>query len=369
LKKERILLTVVGARPQFIKASALSRVLADGQYGWREVLIHTGQHYDKEMSSVFFEELGMRAPDERLALSATGSGERLGEMMEGILRAIETYEPDALLVYGDTDSTLAGALAASRASLPSIHVEAGLRSFNRSMPEEVNRILTDQLATLLFCPSAEAVSHLAAEGRTKGVIRTGDILLDSSSFMRRNMSPAEVQANKTWFMTMHRPYNVDAPDRLECWLRTAGALAREHEAELRLAVHPRTAAVLKESLGENWRDGLSTLGITPLPPLGYRHTMGALNGADLVLTDSGGLQKEAFFFGKPCVVMRTETEWTELIDGGYAVLAPDPELLASATGRVLANERTCDWASTLYGDGKTADQIARTLESWNPELR
>ena len=368
----KTLLTVVGARPQFIKASALRRVLAEGRHGLREVLLHTGQHGDDAMSGVFFRELGMAPPERQVTLpvSAVGGGvpARFGAMVEGIWRAVEEERPDALLVYGDTDSTCAGAWVAARSGLPLVHVEAGLRSYDRAMPEEVNRVVADVLADLCLCTNADAAERLRGElgpvrGAAVGIHVVGDVMLDVARFVAGD---ALVPRSARAVLTLHRPSNVDDPARLAAWLDAVGGLAvpGNPAGEVVFPVHPRTATGCARLFGEAWVEALASRGIRALPPVSYLEMARLVQGAELVVTDSGGVQKEAFYFRRPCVVARPVTEWTELVAGGYAVLAPEPADLASAASAALAAAPTLDFDAPLYGDGRAAERTADLLHTW-----
>jgi len=307
-------LSIVGARPQFIKAAVVSAELArEG----KEVLLHTGQHYDDEMSRVFFEGLGIPEPDYNLGVRETDACVQVCKMIEGVGKAIRREGPDAVLVYGDTNSTLAGAIAANKCGVPLAHVEAGLRSFNSSMPEEVNRILTDHCANLLFCPTRTAVENLEREGLEDGVKLVGDVMVDS---VKKFSGAADrdalfkrfgVKEKKYFFATLHRQYNVDDPRRLkELFVFLNGA------AELLpvvLPLHPRTAKRMKEF-------GVSGGAVKLVNSLGYAEALALQAGAATVLTDSGGMQKEANVLGVPCVTLRPETEWPETMEGGWNVL-------------------------------------------------
>ncbi len=311
------ILTIVGARPQFIKAAAVSRVL---RKQFREVLVHTGQHYDGNMSQVFFDELEIPRPDYNLGIGSGGHGAQTGAMLAAIEGVLLKEVPDRVLVYGDTNSTLAGALAAAKLHIPVAHAEAGLRSFNRRMPEEINRVLTDHVADLLFCPSETAVAHLAKEGITSGVHLVGDVMFEAL------MHAATVAKQKSDVLerlalapgayalaTIHRPENTDDPRRLA---RLMGAL---RDLSLKMPVlfpvHPRT------------RDRLPGMETDPggdlrlLEPQGYLNMVRLEAGATVILTDSGGIQKEAYWLRVPCVTLREETEWVETVQQGWNVLA------------------------------------------------
>lgn len=348
----RKLLTVVGARPQFIKASALSRVLQDAKWGVEEVILHTGQHYDDAMSAVFFRELGMPEPAHRLKLSAVGTATRMGEMMTGIAEVVERERPGAMLVYGDTDSTWAGAWVAARWGIPLAHVEAGLRSGDRTMPEEVNRVLTDHVARWLFCPTDEAVRNLRAEGVMEGVHRTGDLQWDTAAWMGQNRPAATKSAGI--LLTLHRPSNVDDPNRLRAWLQAIAELNQQ----VLFPIHPRTAAVAVRAFGRDWNSELTAMGFTLSEPMGYADLVGALQSVDAVITDSGGLQKEAYGFQKPCIVTRPVTEWTELVEVGAVRLCGEPtELQAAWAWRQGARPTVAG----LYGTGNAAAEVAEVL--------
>jgi UDP-GlcNAc3NAcA epimerase len=368
----KTLLTVVGARPQFIKASALRRVLSEGRHGLREVLLHTGQHGDDAMSGVFFRELGMAPPDIHVALGTSDIGggvpARMGAMVEGVWRAVEEVRPDALLVYGDTDSTLAGAWVAARAGIPLVHVEAGLRSYDRAMPEEVNRVVADVLADVCLCTNADAADRVRGElgpvrvGRV-AVHAVGDVMLDVARYVGSGPEP-----DRTWraVMTLHRPSNVDDRQRLRQWIEAVAEVAAADGGgrEVVFPVHPRTAAGCRMLFGDSWQAALAALGIRAIAPVGYVEMAQLVRSSDLVITDSGGLQKEAFYFQRPCVVARPVTEWVELVAGGYAVLAAEPGDVASAVNRVEAQAAGCDWAAELYGDGRAAERSAQILSAW-----
>ncbi|MDX2194081.1 MAG: UDP-N-acetylglucosamine 2-epimerase (non-hydrolyzing) [Gemmatimonadales bacterium] len=349
------IVTVVGARPQFIKAAALSSALA-GRHD--ELIVHTGQHHDHAMSGRFFEELGLPRPAHQLAVHGGSHGHQTGAMLAAIEDVLLAERPDLVLVYGDTNSTLAGALAAAKLHLPIAHVEAGLRSFNRRMPEEVNRVLTDHLATLLFAPAPSAVAQLAREGITAGVHEVGDIMLDVA---RRQLPrgraawPAEAGARPARFAvaTIHRAENTDDAGRLSRLVRALGDLG----LPVLLPLHPRTAGALA-------RCGLTLPpAVRAVAPLGHAELLGLARDAHVVLTDSGGLQKEAYFVGTPCITLRGETEWVETVATGWNVLVDaDSDRLRDALRRfeVRPAERP-----PLYGEGDTAERIAAILDGWS----
>lgn len=350
-----LLLTVVGARPQFIKAATVSKALSEGG-AIDEYIVHTGQHFDKNMSDVFFEQLGLRAPDNKLDIHGGPHGEMTGRMLTELERVMLEVGPDRVLVYGDTNSTLAGALAAAKLHIPVAHVEAGLRSFDRKMPEEINRVLTDHIADKLYCPTKAAVENLQREGRHEPhthVELVGDVMLDASQLFRpASRRPVGVDLPDRFVLaTVHRAENTDDPAALA---GIADALSRTHrELEpVAMPLHPRTATALAAH-------GL-TLDVIKLPPVGYLEMLWLLEHASVVATDSGGVQKEAYFFGKPCVTMRTTTEWVELVDAGVNVLAG-----STADGIVDAIRSSLGAVTyvgvSLYGDGSAAHLVARSM--------
>jgi len=318
-KKENLMkiVTIVGARPQFIKCSPVSRELRKEH---EEILVHTGQHYDPEMSDVFFKELQIPHPDYNLGVGSGSHGKQTGEILADVEMVLLKENPDLVLVYGDTNSTLAGALAAAKLHISIAHVEAGLRSFDRTMPEEVNRVVTDHLSDLLFSPTETAVKNLAAEGITKGVHLVGDVMADALAFNRglaekksRILETLGLAGKKYCVITVHRPSNTDSRQNLTSIIRAIG----EADVKVVFPVHPRTRKYLQEygllpSLPAN---------IQLIEPLGYLDMIQLMGSAQKILTDSGGMQKEAYMLGVPCITLRENTEWVETLDGGWNVLA------------------------------------------------
>lgn len=315
------IVTIIGARPQFIKAAVVSRAFREYASSVHEIIIHTGQHYDANMSDVFFEELDIPKPDYNLGIGGGTHGQNTGRMLEAIETVLLKEKPDWVLVYGDTDSTLAGALAAAKLHIRVAHVEAGLRSFNRAMPEELNRILTDHVSSLLFTPTTTATQHLAKEGIAGDKVQqVGDVMYDAAMYYRHKAQrPPELSIEDGFILsTIHRAENTDNPQRLGNIISALKQLA-ETTAVI-LPLHPRTRKFLAE--GE-----YDTGKITLLDPVGYLQMVWLLEHCKLVVTDSGGLQKEAYFFGKPCVTTRDETEWVELVACGANALAGADETL------------------------------------------
>lgn len=354
--------TVVGARPQFIKAAPVSRALAAA--GVAEVLIHTGQHYDSMMSAVFFEELGLSRPDHHLGVGSGPHGQQTGRMLELLEAVLKDERPDRVLVYGDTNSTLAGSLASAKLHIPVAHVEAGLRSFNRRQPEEINRLVADQLADLLFAPTDAAVGHLLREGASEASVHlVGDVMYDATLMFRERILDAPAWRARLGLadrpfalVTIHRPENTDVPRRLSAIIEGLRRVARE--LPIVWPVHPRTTAALAEHrLAHDLPDALRLI-----PPVGYLDMQRLEAAAEVVVTDSGGVQKEAYFAGAPCVTLRDETEWVELIETGWNRLCP-PEDSAAIARAILAAVGVRGRPVELYGGGRAAERIARVIAS------
>lgn len=351
------ILTIIGARPQFIKASVVSRAIAQ-TLGIDEIMLHTGQHFDANMSDVFFNQLGIPKPDVQLGIHGGSHGAMTGRMLAEIEQAMIEHRPDRVLVYGDTNSTLAGALAAAKLHVPVAHVEAGLRSFNRAMPEEINRILTDQLSDVLFCPTQAAVDNLNTEGfahRPVQVLKPGDVMQDAALlFARHAIAPQGVGSNGDFILaTLHRAENTDDPARLAAIVAALNHAHRE-VAPVVLPLHPRTRAAIDKA-------GLA-LDVHVIEPVGYFEMVWLLTHCELVLTDSGGVQKEAFFFGKACVTLRDQTEWVELVEAGAnELVGADQQRIEAAVRRHVG--RRVEDRHELYGGGKAAQAIVDQLVS------
>jgi len=376
------ILTILGARPQFIKAGAVSRAIK--QYNSQitnhqslitEIIVHTGQHYDKNMSDVFFEELHLPKPDYYLGVGGKSHGAMTGEMIIKLEEVMLKEKPDVVLVYGDTNSTLAGAIAASKLHIPIAHVEAGLRSFNMRMPEEINRILTDRISKWLFCPTETAVENLKKEGysvegegrRVKGegfgkVINVGDVMLDAAmyykQYAKKPLSLSTVTGNFI-LCTIHRAENTDEPQRLKNIFEAIKTIAKD--TQIILPLHPRTKQKIKEL-------SLSLNTVTIIDPVGYLEMIWLLNNCRLVMTDSGGLQKEAYFFKKPCITLRDETEWVELVELGANVLVgADKEKIVtvvSDSDRYFSkfySQLSLSTVTNLYGNAKASKKIVEEL--------
>ncbi|QWG14892.1 UDP-N-acetylglucosamine 2-epimerase (non-hydrolyzing) [Bradyrhizobium sediminis] len=354
------IVTIIGARPQFIKAAALSRAIKDRFAGRvEEILIHTGQHHDDNMSKVFFDELDIPDPRHHLGISGGRHGEMTGRMLGAIEAKLIEEKPDWVLIYGDTNSTLAGALAAVKLHIPLAHVEAGLRSFNMRMPEEVNRIVSDRFSTLLFCPTATAVVNLAAEGITKGVHNVGDVMYDVALFYKtlarqqtNILARLGLEEGRYLLATCHRAENTDDPQRLSQIMQVMVELARDFPVVFPL--HPRTRDLL---VTHGLSDKLASLKVTlPLP---FLDMVALEQSAHLILTDSGGVQKEAYFFGVPCVTMRDETEWIETVSLGWNKIAgADKNKILAAVRNFV---RPAVAQETLYGTGDASGAIIQAM--------
>jgi UDP-GlcNAc3NAcA epimerase len=351
------IVSIVGARPQFIKAAPLSRVLRQEH---AEVLVHTGQHYDEGMSAVFFQELEIPEPDYNLGVGSGGHGWQTGQMLARIEEVLLAERPDWALVYGDTNSTLAGALAAVKLHIPMAHVEAGLRSFNRQMPEEHNRVLTDHCADALFCPTQTAVDNLAREGITQGAYLVGDVMYDAAlqfGALARQRSTILDDLGLTpknyLLATIHRAYNADDPGRLRSILEAFVAIGEPCV----FPIHPRTRRRLAEFGLENFQ----LANVQLIEPTGYLDMLMLEQHARLILTDSGGVQKEAYFFAVPCLTLRPETEWVETVEAGWNLVVDNDRerIVWAANGHRWPQEAP----PGIFGDGHAAEKMVRLLNS------
>ena len=365
-------LTVVGARPQFIKAAVVSRTIPDFNARCRrdrqirEVMVHTGQHYDDNMSAIFFQELNMPAPAYHLGVGSGPHGQQTARMLERLEPVMEQERPDLVLVYGDTNSTLAGSLTASKLRTPVAHVEAGLRSYNRAMPEEINRVITDHLSALLFCPTDRAVKNLSCEGIVTGVHRVGDVMYDSLLY---NLARADRRAGvlaelglrpgQYGLATIHRAETTDRPETLACILSALGRLG----LPVVVPLHPRTRAVLDAAgVGHICRP------VRLIAPVAYHEMLILERHARLILTDSGGVQKEAFLLGVPCITLRNETEWVETVEAGWNRVAGTTSEAVEAAAR-LALEEVRPERGQPYGDGHATEAILKIVADYCQEKR
>lgn len=351
-------LTIVGARPQFVKAAALSREISE-RGNITDIIVHTGQHFDTNMSEVFFEEMEIPKPKHNLAINSLGHGAMTGRMLEEIEIIILEEKPDFVIVYGDTNSTLAGALAAKKLHIKVVHIESGLRSFNNKMPEEINRILTDRISDYLFCPTQTAVNNLDKEGFNNydcKVFNSGDIMLDTALFysqksVEKGKFDLKTLPQKYILNTLHRAENTDDKNILS---NIVNALNYVHEniCPIVLALHPRTKAKLEEFK--------LNLDVIKIKPVGYFDMINLIKNSELVMTDSGGLQKEAYFFEKPCLTLREQTEWIELTENKVNTLVgSDEEKIISETKKMLNS--SIEFSKKLYGNGSAAKKIVDFL--------
>lgn len=374
------IVTIIGARPQIIKAAALSRAIStyfDDEI--TEIIVHTGQHYDANMSQVFIDELGIPAPDYNLEVGSGSHGRQTALMIEGIEKILLETKPQFLVLYGDTNSTLAGAIAAAKLHVPIAHIEAGLRSFNKSMPEEINRIMCDHASTLLFSPTLTGYNNLMHEGFRQnnkppfssdnpGVFHCGDIMYDNSLFFaeiadKRStiLEDHNLEKGRYLLTTIHRDNNTDIPLRLNAIFSAIDRVSRENMLPVALPLHPRTSGLLKKNLSaEVYNAVFGNPLIRFMPPVSFLDMIRLEKNAVMLLTDSGGVQKEAYFFGKPCVIVRPETEWTEIVTAGAGLIADaDEEKIVSSVMHFLKNPPT--EFPRVFGDGKAAVFICRSI--------
>lgn len=367
------ILTIVGARPQFIKAASVSRELR--KY-YKEILIHTGQHYDKNMSRIFFDELEIPEPDYNLKVGSGSHGKQTGEMLIKIEEVLLKEQPDCVIVYGDTNSTIAGALAASKLHIPVIHVEAGLRSYNKKMPEEQNRVLTDHISSLLLCPTETAVENLKKEGITKGVYNVGDVMYDAvlynmqlaekkksfyeylnglkiiKDLSNKNLLSAKVTEGEYYLATVHRAENTDSKEKVKTIFETL----EELDIPVIVPLHPRTKKVIDKIYEKKFNN------VYFIEPVGYLEMLMLAKYAKKVITDSGGLQKEAYFLGTPCVTLRGQTEWVETLNGNWNVLCDITR--EDIIDKIISNNIQYGYKDNQYfGDGNAAKKIVEVIKN------
>jgi len=347
------IVTIIGARPQFIKAAALSREIAKHN-NISEVIIHTGQHFDINMSEIFFEQMEIPKPNYNLNINGLSHGAMTGQMLEKIEEVLVNEKPDWVVVFGDTNSTIAGALAAKKLHIKVAHIEAGLRSFNMDMPEEINRILTDRISDILFCPTEVAVKNLINEGYDNidcKIINSGDVMKDTAVFYsEKEQKPEFAIPNEFILATVHRAENTDNPERLRNITEALNEISQEIPVVLPL--HPRTAKIIKNS-------DLKIDNLLIIEPVGYLEMVFLLNRCKLVMTDSGGLQKEAFFFKKPCITLRNETEWVELIENGFNKIVGADKLMIIDSFR--KQKYNLNFSVNLYGKKSASENIVNEL--------
>ncbi len=374
------LVTIIGARPQIIKAAALSRAIKTYySQSIREIIVHTGQHYDENMSQVFFNELGIPAPDYNLNTGSGSHGKQTAAMITGIEEILLNEKPNGIVLYGDTNSTLAGAIAASKIHVPIVHIEAGLRSFNKAMPEEVNRIMCDHVSTLLFSPTKTGFDNLQREGfklnnekpytaDNPKIYHSGDVMYDNSLYFsdvaeQKTDILQKHQLSQANFIlaTIHRNNNTDEPVRLNALFSALYKLSEEKQLTVVLPLHPRTAKLLQHNLHpELYKQVSESKRMKLTEPVSFLEMIALEKNCRMVMTDSGGVQKEAFYFKKPCVILRPETEWVELVECGSAIIADADEARILAAYDTLSANRDLQYPP-FYGNGKAAEFICAEM--------
>ncbi|MEY5000152.1 MAG: hypothetical protein RLZZ211_188 [Bacteroidota bacterium] len=379
---QKKILTVIGARPQIIKAAALSRAISEKFASQlTEVLVHTGQHYDENMSAVFFDELGIPKPDYNLAVGSGSHGHMTAAMLSGLETILEKENPAAVVIYGDTNSTIAAALAAAKIHIPVVHIEAGLRSFNKAMPEEINRIAADHMSTLLFVPTQAGIANLSKEGfslnqKVKATIdapnvyHCGDVMYDNSLYFAqlsdqksRIIDVLQLQNTDFVLCTIHRDNNTDNPEALASIFTALMSLVEQTNMRVILPLHPRTRHKIQSLLNPDFQEKLhAETRIQLIDPAGFLDMIALEKNARLIVTDSGGVQKEAYFFAKPCVILREQTEWVEVVEAGAALLTgSDSTQILAAAQQLL--QKTIQTDTSIFGDGQAAAFICQKIIS------
>lgn len=374
------IVTIIGARPQIIKAAALSRAIKNKfSNSITEIIVHTGQHYDENMSQVFFDELGIPEPNYNLNVGSGSHGKQTATMIGGIEDVLLQEKPSAIILYGDTNSTLAGAIAASKIHIPVVHIEAGLRSFNKAMPEEINRIMCDHVSTLLFSPTKTGFQNLQNEGfkiknqkpftaNNPKIYHSGDVMFDNSLYFSEVadeqttvIAKNSLQKNNFILATIHRNNNTDEPVRLNALFTALFKISEANQLDVLLPLHPRTAKLLEFNLEAELHLKIkASKHFKIIPPVSFLEMIALEKNCKIVMTDSGGVQKEAFYFEKPCVILRTETEWVELVECGAAIIADADEQKIMEAYKTLTSKTNMQFPN-LYGDGKAAEFICEEL--------
>lgn len=374
------IITIIGARPQIIKASAISRAIKNHfSSQLEEIIVHTGQHYDENMSEIFFSEMDIPLPKYNLQVGSASHAIQTAEIMKGVEEICIKEQANGLLIYGDTNSTLAAAIAASKIDIPVIHVEAGLRSYNKSMPEEINRILSDHVSNLLFCPTQTAIDNLVKEGFSADISQKatkdqphmylcGDIMFDNSLYFSEKsktqshiLDDLKLTENGFILCTIHRNANTDDKTNINSIFKALLDIQNQHQLQIVLPIHPRTKKMMAELLENDVQEKLNqNTNIKIIPPAGFLDIIALEKNARMVVTDSGGLQKEAYFFQKPCVILRPQTEWVEIVDNGNAILTDaDYSRIMNATNLLLT--KTDFTFPTFFGDGKASEFIMQKV--------
>jgi len=379
------IVTIIGARPQIIKAAAMSRTIKS-KFSDRikEVIIHTGQHYDDNMSEVFFTEMGIPAPDYNLSVGSSSHAVQTARMMEGIEEVLLKEKPDFTMMYGDTNSTLAGSVVSAKLHIPVIHIEAGLRSFNKSMPEEINRIVCDHVSTLLFSPTTSGVNNLLKEGIGKNIVppfnidnpqvyHCGDVMYDNSIYFSsiaekksKILDELMLENDKYFLVTIHRDNNTDIPERLNNLFGAVQTISVEEGSDIVLPLHPRTSKLLKQNLTPDLYQKISENKLLRIiPPVSFFDMMMLEKNSKMIFTDSGGVQKEAFFYQKPCIILRSETEWTEIVDAKCGIVSDADQQKIVAAYKHFKSNSTLSYPQ-IFGDGKAAEFICeKIIECYN----
>ena len=374
------IVTIIGARPQIIKAAALSRAIKNKfSNSITEIIVHTGQHYDENMSQVFFDELGIPEPNYNLNVGSGSHGKQTATMIADIEDVLFQEKPSAIILYGDTNSTLAGAIAASKIHIPVVHIEAGLRSFNKAMPEEINRIMCDHVSTLLFSPTKTGFQNLQNEGfkiknqkpftaNNPKIYHSGDVMFDNSLYFSEVadeqttvIAKNNLQKNNFILATIHRNNNTDEPVRLNALFTALFKISEANQLDVLLPLHPRTAKLLEFNLEAELHLKIkASKHFKIIPPVSFLEMIALEKNCKIVMTDSGGVQKEAFYFEKPCVILRTETEWVELVECGAAIIADADEQKIMEAYKTLTSKTNMQFPN-LYGDGKAAEFICEEI--------
>ncbi len=375
------IVTIIGARPQIIKAAALSRVIQKNyKNSIKEVIVHTGQHYDTKMSQVFIDELNIPAPNYNFGVGSSTHGAQTGKMIREIEEILFQEDPDYVIIYGDTNSTLAGAIAASKMNIPVLHIEAGLRSYNKSMPEEINRIMADHVSTILFTPTQTGLDNLVKEGFSAttskpftqdnpGLMHCGDVMYDNSLYFKKlafekSKVIKDYKLNKKEFIlcTVHRDNNTDDPERLNSIFSTLNELSLANKVEIVMPLHPRTSRAIEESLDNTVDEAINRNPLFKLlPPVSFLDMILLESQCQMVITDSGGVQKEAFFFKKPSIILRTETEWKEIVDAGVGIVTDiKKDMIFDAYVHFKSDAENLQYPS-IFGDGNAAGFICQTI--------
>lgn len=375
------LLTVIGARPQIIKSAALNRTISNNYHHViDEILVHTGQHYDKNMSEIFFKEMKIPTPAYNLSIGSGSHGTQTAGMIKGLEEVLLIEKPDFLVLYGDTNSTVSGALAASKLGIPIIHIEAGLRSFNKTMPEEVNRVLCDHISSFLFTPTRKGLDNLMAEGfnlsanppysiDNPGIFHCGDIMYDNSVFFgeltkeKSNiLSNLDIKSKNYNLLTLHRDFNTDNPIRLNKTLSTLFHISESYNETFVFPIHPRTLQQIKKLLDKNLMRQIQLSDkFNIIPPVSFLDMIQLEKNVKMVFTDSGGVQKEAYFFNKPVIILRPETEWVEITENKNGIVADADEIKIMDAFKYFLNEQSNPVFPKIFGDGKAAEFICDTI--------